>query len=217
MGQIIMNRFNKKNIFIVLILFVLILATGVILNIYLSSRSVKIVFTNIKTVSVSEISPEGNEAKKPVEIVTESGKSVRLKKNNIYTVSYTGIDGYADGTQNFNPKKDGDIYLTPYFSEKKLNNILETERPVVHNLITKTYKNSNLYTYQGETLYHFGDWYSAKLKYTGNDAYNSDTLILVLRKENNTWKIINNPPSLYVSHISYPNIPDDIINSVNNF
>jgi hypothetical protein len=149
--------------------------------------------------------------------IARSGQTVRLPKGP-YFISYKGSGDYASGDISTNL---GDIKKTitisPTYSQSKLSSMLDNEYSAIKLVLVNKYKNLNLYDVQKGKLYKQGEWYGTKLIYKGSDAFNSDTLRVVLHKVNGSWVVASDPPSISLSSILYPDIPTDVLSDVNNF
>ena len=106
--------------------------------------------------------------------------------------------------------------IEPFYSKEHLTALAESER----SLISKDINNyqadiSKLYTLNNYTLYHFGEWASVTLEWKGEYSQNSDSQRVVLKKESGDWKVVGEPSILFF-YKNYPDIPTDILRSVNN-
>lgn len=149
--------------------------------------------------------------------IKKSGNSVRLHKDVSYIVSYRGNEGFESGHKDIDlSSKNSSVTINPYYSDKRLAALLEEELNDIHAALAKKYPRVNLYEIQKGKLYHFGDWYGTTLRYIGNDLLNSDSLRVVLHKNNGVWRVSSNPPNVSLDKFTYPNIPHDVLSSVNN-
>jgi hypothetical protein len=145
-----------------------------------------------------------------------SEKKLRLKKG-----SYSVVSRKNDAYEQFNKKislyqGSQEITVESFFSQSNLDKLLAGEKSVIEaSLISKYPRIKGQYIFENESLFHFGDWYGTTLKYVSTDSNNSDTLVAVLKKEGNVWKVITRPPNLFVSTKDHPEIPLDIANELN--
>lgn len=182
-----------------------------------SFETITITYKNIEKAEIYN-TPDSHNSKHgtPVSNINQSGQKIKLKKGSDYIIDFTGSTGYENGTIIL---RDGqkEIYIDPYLSEEKLEEIRTKELPIIHAVITNKYPNINLYTLGEGRLYQWGEWYGTTLKYIGTDSFNSDTLRLILKKENNTWVIKTDPPNITLNKFMYGEIPEEILRDVNNF
>ncbi len=65
-------------------------------------------------------------------------------------------------------------------------------------------------------LYRSGDWYTARLRYIGQDKSNRDTLKVIMKKnDKNTWELVTKTPEIIVTYPKYPDVPRDIVEAIN--
>lgn len=147
--------------------------------------------------------------------VNQSGQQVKLKNNQAYLVSYKGVDGYADGERVVTLTKNQSITINPYYSEAKLNQMLNQELPAIQSALKQKYSNINLYVIQPGKLYQWGDWYGTTLVYVGPYTPYRDTLRVVLKKDSNEWKVLTDPPYISLNKYLYRDVPVEILNEVN--
>lgn len=213
-----MKRPTQKTTLLIIILLIIV-AVG-IYAINLLNRTVDVAFEykNIKNIEVQKILAEHDDRPDEKTMnISKSGQTKRLVKEESYLVKFTGADGYSDGEEIFTPTDNNNVVkLDPFFSSEKLASFLELEKTQIQDVIRSKYLKINLYQIESEKLHHFGEWYTANLKYIGDDLFNADTLIVILSKENNSWTIKTDPPNITISSVVYPDIPIDILKKVNN-
>lgn len=150
-----------------------------------------------------------------VQDITKTGQTLKLKKSN-YLIKYTGSTGYKSLYQSFaltDSKKT--ITIKPEYTDKKLDMLLDSELNTIKASLISKYPKSNHYKIERGQLYQKGDWYSTVLDYIGDDSFNSDNLRVVLHKNNDTWSVVTDPPSITLSEIAYPSIPKNILDDIN--
>lgn len=109
------------------------------------------------------------------------------------------------------------ITVSQDYTKEKLDAITKTESPLVAQALTKKYKRISLYTISPGKAYKQGQWYGTTLVYKDqSEAYQGDTLRVILKKENNQWNVVTDPPSISISKIIFPQIPGDVISDVDN-
>lgn len=212
---------NKRRIFAGLATVIIIVIAVFVVNYLGSLQKVTINYTNSSNITITStkrsMAGEGTVSQTTtIAKISHSGESISIKKG-VYTVLYKGENGYSDGSVDINlgntPKTLG---LDPTYSDSKLNSLLDGEFGEIKNVLSKKYTNLDLYLVQRGKLYDKGQWYGTTLKYIGSDVFNSDTLRVVLHKENGLWKIITDPPNITISKLLYPDIPKDILSDLNN-
>lgn len=211
-------RSNKKYIIAMIVVVVVITSMVVFIGYISSTKEVAVYYKNSKDVNIHIFSGEHLDGDNKVAEVKKSGESIRLDKSETYQITYSGNTDYDDGLISFKPSERDVIKINPYYSQDKLSQLLGDQEGSIHNVIKSKYSNNiNLYEIQSGKLYHFGDWYGTTLKYIGDDYSNSDTLRIVLNKEDNNWIIKTDPPSISLSKYVFPRIPVDVLVDVNNF
>lgn len=214
-----MNRLNKKRVILLLLPIVVLIFIFLLFNYLTSTQKIYINLENVSQAEIITITPDDDHDNDDIKAKKiNKSQTLRLKKQNSYLVHYTGLKGFASGevvliikpgVNNFN--------INPYFSDSKLGSILQTELLTIRSTVLNKFPNiERLYKYTDEKLYHYGEWYSARLKYIGDDNFNSDSLLLLLNKQDGVWKIVSSPPQIILGTVDYPNIPGDILTNINN-
>lgn len=192
-------------------------------NYYLSLRTLVVNYENINSVSIfSGEKITDRPGQKPVKTISRSGQEVRLKKGK-YILQYDAKDNYLDYfvTVDLSSRRQA-VNLSPDYSDEYLDKLLDGELSNIKMSIeTKYPKVKKLYAVQRGKLYKKGDWYGTTLVYKGNatgaNLFKTDTLRVILKKENNQWVVKTDPPSILLSKYVYPDIPIDILRNVNSF
>jgi len=210
-------RINKK--LVASFIAVLVLIVGIVmLGNYLNSQPVQVDFENVTKVDVYDAQPDQDNPS-PVATITSSGSSVRLQKDTRHFFAYEGAEGYASGTTEFTPtgQENATVTISPYFSDAKLDALLDDELDAIRQTLRTKYGSPvNDYELQRGKLYKFGEWYGTTLKYVGDDIFNSDTLRVVLGKDDaGTWSVATDPPSISLSKFLFPDVPVEILRDVN--
>lgn len=193
---------------------------------YLNSTiDVSIKYKNVTDVKINDItelthehgqSGEDHSENRPV-LVEKSGQKNKLYLDHTYVISYQPEDGYNQEDIRFSPKDRVSINIDPYYSQDKLNTILEGEFEGIKATLNQKYSQLYLYEVQKGKLYHKGEWYGTTLQYIGDDYDNSDTLRVVLKKNSSGgWDVVTNPPSITLDKYTHKTIPIDILTDVNN-
>lgn len=106
--------------------------------------------------------------------------------------------------------------VEPEFNASKLMELLQTEEPTAVATLSSKYPLINLYEIQPGKLHKQGEWYTTTLRYKDQtDIFSSDTLRAVLHKKNGSWEVVTDPPEIIISKVVYQDIPDDIIDDIN--
>jgi hypothetical protein len=190
-------------------------------NYYLSLRTVVVNYENINSVSIfSGEKITDRDGQKPLKTITRPGQEIKLRKGS-YVLQYDAADNYRDYFVNINLKdKRQAVSISPDYSDKYLNELLDGQISSIKESIEAKYpKVRKLYDIQRGRLYKKADWYGTTLVYkgsaTGADLFKTDTLRVVLKKENSGWMVKTNPPNILLSKYVFPDIPEDILRNVN--
>lgn len=200
---------------------ILILVIGVKLGLdYLNSFQKATITYDTEIIKKLEIYPAANTRNSlqptgdALQTIT-SGQEVTLKKG-LYALKPTGPKINSDlievtlGDQPVSKELDVD------FSDNYLASQLTKEL----DAITASIHASNggiarLYRINNGKLYHHGEWFGTTLSYGGSDSLSRDTLRLVAKKQDGTWKVLTNPPQIMLSIKQFPDIPERILGKVN--
>lgn len=145
----------------------------------------------------------------------ENGKAITIKKGT-YTLKPIGknikdttvklVVGDTPVTQN----------VTADYSEKYLASLLPAELPLILASLDRDSPDlKNLYSLNEGKLYGHGEWFGSTLNYTGTESLRRDNLRFVMKKVDNNWILITNPPQITLSAKDYPQIPHDVLSKVN--
>lgn len=204
---------TKRNILLTILLICTLL--GIVgVSSYLSSfKKIVVIYRNIEKVSLYKVEGDG----KRIEITSNvtSNKEISVSKNENYEIRYKGKYPYGSGRFFIDTNKDK-VIIYPYYSTKKLNELLKVEFPLITSVLNNHYKNMDMYKMQKGKMYFYGEWYATTLQYIGNDPSYSDTLRVVLKKEGDQWVVKTDPPSIVLSKLAFPNIPKSILSDINN-
>jgi len=213
---------NRKQVIILLItVTLLLLGAKLVLNYFGSFQTIKInnlrsgeTFYLYKSLGESE----GNSYRKQDLVIKASGSGNYHVKRGQYVYVVSGGKDYVDFTQTLTADKTPVNLELPSldFTDKKLASLLSVEEPNIRQVLAEKYPfQMQQYSVQKGHLYKQGQWYGAKL--VPNDPANYDELRVILKKSSGKWTLISSPPEMVVSKAVYPEIPIDILNSVNNF
>lgn len=102
------------------------------------------------------------------------------------------------------------------YSEAYLTAQLKKIEPLIHADLKKQLPSiQGVYDIRTGKLHELANWYTTRLRYIGPDKYHRDTLLVIMKKENNTWKLVTKTPEIIVSYPKYPSVPREIIKSIN--
>lgn len=135
-----------------------------------------------------------------------------------YIAAWQANDTHAAGQTSFIVNSDDTFQIDPDLSAKQLNSRLKEEQSTIKQVISSEVpETKEYYKVENGKLYKNGDWYAAKLTYTGNpNFFSHDPLRVVLHKEDNgSWRLVTNPPTLVVSIVTHTEIPRDIALDIN--
>jgi len=151
-------------------------------------------------------------------ILTISRAGTYKVKKGLYIYVASGKDrDYAEISQQI---RIGDtpatIPITLKYSSSKLSALLEIEYPKVLAALKEKYPSQmQLYNVEMAKLYENGEWCGIILTPKNNAAY--DVLRAVLKKQNNAWRVVTDPPEIILSKPVYPSIPTDLLSDIDNF
>ncbi len=104
------------------------------------------------------------------------------------------------------------VSIDPSFTDQKLATMLSQEQPAVLQVFQQKYPTYKThYSLIKGRLLHRGDWYGALL---APNTPQLDVLRVILQKKGNTWTIETDPPEISIGKPSHPNIPIEVIESV---
>lgn len=133
-----------------------------------------------------------------------------------YKASADAFSFYSNFSKQFYVgDKKAEVEVSPAYSSEKLGEMLALEQPAIAAEISKKYPVlPQAYSIQQQKLYDRGEWFAARI--LSSDA-NSDSYSIVMQKDNNTWKVITDPPDIIISTSKYPVIPSYILQDINKF
>lgn len=205
------------------LLFIAFLVVILVLFLYIrhinSQQKITVQFKNVSDIKIKE-DYVANKTPRNTQVVLdgiENNKTHTLFKGN-YIISYIPDDGYERKDIYVSLfDKERYIHIDPYFTEEKLDSVRKSEfRKIKTTLQQKLSAVEKNYTIYPGKLYGRGEWYGTTLQYMGNNPETADTLKVIMKKQNNNWNIITQPPSISFSKYHYKNIPQYILDDVNN-
>lgn len=179
---------------------------SIITYFYISSfRSISITHTN--TANVSVINQETGDV---VAEGIESGSVVKIKKEDLHLVDYSGAEGYADGSIAIAESVEN-ITIDPDFSIERNTQLAAELTPIIKKLLDESHPlHANYFTISDVTLRDKGSWMKATLSYKGEYNFNSDDLHVLLVNSDSTWELIGEPEIVFTTK-KYPDTPREIL------
>lgn len=139
---------------------------------------------------------------------------VSLRSGDYYAVPTS--KKYSSSPINFTVEETAkSVDINPDYSDKFLLNLLNTEYPAIQSVINSRYAAVlSGFTLSTGRLYMNGTWYATTLVQKVPERAFGDTYRLIMKKENNTWKIVV-PPKLVISRYDSRSVPMSIIDGAN--
>ena len=139
-------------------------------------------------------------------------RDITLKEGTYYYIPTT--DGFSSDKVYFDIKDNNTtVEISPSYSSSRLSNLLEQDKEII-NKVLGVYPMLSNYVIADESLYHYGEWYSARLIQRVSGTREPDVYRVILNKSNDAWKITASP-RISISINDFPSIPDYIIRQVN--
>lgn len=144
----------------------------------------------------------------------KSGERLRLKKGSYALV--TKGESYAENIRFISVGSEEEtVNYTLQLSVEALNTLLDEQRSFIQQAVLQKYPDiTTLYSFENEKILQQGDWYVAYLSYKGPDDTVRDTLRIIARNEDDTWKVTA-PPQIAISRTEYPAIPLEVLKYAN--
>ncbi len=203
-----MNR--KALILTLLALIIVVIGIGVLFY-WQSFKTVKYTLRR-GDISVTVFKQVGDERKSIDSIDKDTERRVQRGK---YIIVPNG-DIYSPAPIEFEVNdRDITVEINPDYSSSYRRTLRQMELPAINEAIKSTYSNIiDNYTITDGEIYKEGQWYATLLvqKTAGNEE--GDLYRTVLKKENDRW-VVKAKPSLVLSSRDYPDIPKDILTSIN--
>lgn len=158
--------------------------------------------------------PEGD----PVAEFTQS-QTISLREGSYVVVGGSEPD-FSIQTTAVDLISDQSISVQPVYSEAKLASLLASETPAIQQAIrTSVFGLDSTYTLGPGKLFGLGEWYGTII-YPNLSAEQLrtqyvDVYRVVMKKENDAWTLVTNPPELILGAPKYPAIPKDVLENVN--
>lgn len=111
--------------------------------------------------------------------------------------------------------KDISVTIDPNYSKDYLENLLLPQLVQINSIVSSKYSSIiNDYTFKTGQLYGKGEWYGGTLTKKVAPSDRGDVYRFILKKTDNKWGVVAYP-QISLNKFDYPNIPVDILNSVN--
>lgn len=185
---------------------------------FFNSQNLKVNYKNVDKIYIYKSIDFENKSSKPLKTLSKTGQTVRLKKGDYY-VAWKGSSGFTDGNKKVSLSNKKEVLdINPGWSEKKLNDLVDAQLIDINSAINARFPDTiSLYIINKGTMYRNGEWYATTLQYNGPDRYSADTLKVILKNDNGTWKVITNVPDLAFNKSDYGQIPSDVLDDVNQY
>ena len=202
---------KDRRIIILCIIAVITIAALLIGSYFRGTHVVKITYTNIRSGEIIATTESGSSQK--IKDLAKSGTSYRLPNNIGLSVVYNSEGDYASGSHAV-PTVDGDIVIDPDYSEVKKKTIMDKALPVVTAALHESYPRSSQYTIMSGDLFDHGSWYVVLLQFNGDYDFNTDSLRVLFKKQDQTWQRVTKPQILLTVYNS-PGINADVLETAN--
>ena len=197
---------NKKGVIFLLVAAIAVVASIIGITFYLSYKTVHVVFKE-DNLAVSVYSDNDD---KMADISSTS--DITLREGNYYYTPTT--DGFSSDKVYFTVKNnDTTVEISPAYSSTRLSDLLEKNKEAIHAALA-IYPLLSNYVIADESLYYYGEWYSAHLVQRVSGTREPDVYRVILKKDDDTWKIAVSP-RITISINDFPSIPDYVIRQVN--
>lgn len=179
---------------------------------YISTRfTVTVRFSDVESIAIYETSTYSEDGGKLVRKLEESPATVSLsKEKGTYGIVYTGKDGFIDGLEPID-KADSQITISPEYSNEKYKQIMSSELPNIHSILRSKYPAiDTLYSLEPVVMLNRGEWFVVRLRHTASDSTNTDSLRVLFKKEDNSWKLAAGPSIVFTTKAN-PDIDRSIL------
>ena len=145
--------------------------------------------------------------------IEASSSKTRLRWGD-YTVVARG-NNISDKPLSFSVPSEKPVIVDPDFSESYLASLLDKERDSIHQVIKNNYPQVDNFAYREEFLLKKGEWFGGVLVQRNTEQVDvADEYKVIVRKVDGNW-VVQTKPSLVLSYSDYPDIPKDIIDTLN--
>lgn len=131
---------------------------------------------------------------------------------------YYKIDNEKNGLINQDFKIDktvSEITINPNYSSAYLNSQLIIEKTEILSIINNTYPAFiNNYVISNEQLFAKGEWFGANITRKTQIGDITDPYKVILNKQDGKWSLVHYP-EIVVTKYLFPDVPIDILNSIN--
>ncbi len=226
-SNITKSRLIVRPLIMLVLLFGVIIAAFFAWDYFFNQKVVTLNPTNGTTITIGVRANGGSTMGEQI-ASTNTLKKVRLYPG-IYAIKFSGSSDYQYEQTSITIDSSTEIETPDLnYTNKKLIQLLSDQKTKINSVVFGVLPNSN-YKINTENLYNTGQWYGAVL--IPNDWYDpnipsniiprptninntQDMLRLIMKKENNQWKVVAGP-SVIIYIKNYAGIPQDIIRAVN--
>ena len=140
------------------------------------------------------------------EITIAHNQTIRLKKGE-YTLNQFGEHIHTDSRAIMIEDSAQTIAVSFHYTPEYLEKQYEKEAAAIRSALLQEYPRlSQLYRISGSALYEKGQYYGAKLTYRDTKAANRDSLRVLMKKEDDTWRVMSRPPTPVLSAPDFPEV-----------
>lgn len=202
---------NRKTLIITLIVLIIVIIGIGTLIYWQSFKTVKYVLRR-GDISATVYRQNGDERKSIDTINKDTERQLQRGK---YVIIPT-VDIYSPEPIEFEVKdQDITVEINPDYSGSYRRALREIELPAINAAITSTYPNViGDFTITTGEIYKEGQWYATLLVQKAQGSDEGDLYRTVLKKEDGKWTV-KAKPSLVLRAHDYPDIPKDILTSIN--
>jgi hypothetical protein len=196
---------------------ILVITSAVIWGLYEFLQYKDVTFNLSDNISKVEIyiKDENAEEKPVIGTVTKDKPTIKLRVGS-YEYTPSG-DKISKKPVNFSVKNTESITVDPSYSESYLDSIAKNELSALSQALTAKYP-SQMQRFQANNtkLFGKGEWAGVLLTPVNMDPSSPGGYYRVLaQKKSGSWEIVSTPEIVLTKH-NTPNIPIDILTSVNN-
>jgi hypothetical protein len=157
--------------------------------------------------------PSYNSSSKPIARLNSS-QTIKIRDGSYDAVVNDPDHEYENPVIRFvvTPATD-DATINLSYTSSKLATLLASEQPAITQALEAEYPDfSANYSIATGRLYEQGNWYGAVLT---PSAPTSDIVRVILQKDSDgSWDVVIDPPQISIGEPSHPNIPPNVIESV---
>lgn len=200
---------NRRIILLIVLAAVALLSVFLVVNYFTTTRTLVVRYENARDVALTD--PENSEV---VASAIANNQEIRISAEKDYVVTYRGEEGYADGSERISPSTN-EVTISPDYSEARRQAIFEESLDEIRGLLLRDHPLSRDYfTVTTGDVFDKGAWLAAKLDYKGEYGFNSDNLIVLFKREDESW-VFASEPSIVLTLKNTQGVPRDILVKAN--